>query len=257
MIDIHIHILPGIDDGAQSWEDAMEMAEMAVECGVRILIATSHANIPGCARENEAERYLGRLEQFQRGLERENIPLTVLSGMEIFAAGNFLERLRKGKLLSLNQTRYVLIEFPMNSPASEIYRVILQMEQIGVRPVLAHPERYLCVQKVPAHVYEWYRMGAVIQINKGSVLGRFGRSVQRTVDSLLRHRLVSVAASDAHNPHVRTPDMTNLEEILEERYGCSNLLLFENPKRVLEDRNVIWDQPVPYDYSIRSENEKI
>lgn len=250
MIDLHIHILPGIDDGAQSWDDAVEMAQIAVDSGVRVIAATSHSNLPASIHTEEAQRYFGQLERFRRLLDQEKIPLTVVCGMEIFAEGNFLERLKREKLLTLNHTRYALMEFALHEAASEIYRVLAEVKKEGFYPVLAHPERYLCVQKVPAHVYEWYQMGTVIQINKGSVLGRFGRKVQRTVESLLRHRLAAVAASDAHSPVIRTPDMGELQRILSQEYGegCSRLLLSENPRRILENKKVLWDRPIPYDY---------
>lgn len=251
MIDLHLHILPGIDDGAQSWDDAAEMAQIAVESGVRAAAATSHSNLPegGCAQE--AQRYFQALERFRRLLDQERIPLTVVCGMEIFAQGNFLERLKRGELLSLNHTQYILIEFPLQEEAFAIYRALAEAIKEGWRPVVAHPERYACVQKVPAHVYEWYRMGAVIQINKGSVLGRFGKTAQRTAESLLRHRLAAVAASDAHSPIIRTPELGGLKSELSQRYGeaCAQLLLSENPRRILENKKVIWDRPVPYDYS--------
>ncbi|HIS26169.1 MAG TPA: hypothetical protein IAA57_04585 [Candidatus Pullilachnospira intestinigallinarum] len=253
MTDLHIHILPGLDDGADSWEDALEMAQMAVESGVEIMAATSHANLPEGNRKQyrESERYLGVLEQFQKLLAREKIPLRVCGGMEIFAVGDYLERLLKGELLTLNQTSYVLAEFPMDCQAAMIYRAVQQMEQAGYRPVLAHPERYLCVQQVPAHVYEWYTMGAVIQMNKGSLLGRFGERSRRTADSLLRHGLVCAAASDAHRPYIRTPRLEELWETLADRYGerTAWLLLEENPARILAGRSIRKEQPLPYDYS--------
>ncbi len=252
MTDLHIHILPGLDDGASSWEDALEMAQMAVESGVRMLAATSHANLPGEERRpGKTQRYFAQLERFRKLLEQEDIPLKVSGGMEIFAGGDYLERLRRGELLSLNQTSYVLVEFPMDCQASAIYRAVQDSERAGYRPVLAHPERYHCVQRVPAHVYEWYGMGAVIQMNKGSLLGRFGERVRRTSDSLLRHRLVCVAASDAHSSYVRTPHMAELWEELEDKYGhrAAWLLLEENPSRILAGKDIRREKPVPYDYS--------
>lgn len=251
MIDLHIHILPGIDDGAQSWDDAVEMAEMAAESGVDTVAATVHSNLPGKPDPREAALYLKQLKEFRQILEEEKIPLTVLPGMEIFAGEEFLKRLQKGQLLSLNQTRYVLMEFPMDVPAAEIYRILFETTEAGYLPVLAHPERYFCVQKVPAHVYEWYQMGIVIQINKGSILGRFGKKVQRTADSLLRHKIVTVAASDAHSPYIRTPDMVELKEVLRENYGESvrQRLLTENPRRILRGEKTLRTNPVPYDYS--------
>lgn len=255
MIDIHIHILPGLDDGAESWDEAMEMAEMAVESGIQVLAATSHANLPnpqpvsGTGME-ERERYLRQLETFRQLLKKEKLPLKVCRGMEIFGPDQAVKRLKRKELLTLNGTGYCLIEFALDVEAHAVYRTVLELKAAGYAPVIAHPERYLCVQRVPAHVFEWYRMGAVIQVNKGSVLGRFGSRAEKTADSLLRHRLVAAAASDAHSPYRRTPGMEQLRQVLAARYGdhCPRLLLQENPARILLGKKVVWENPLGYDY---------
>ncbi len=253
MIDLHAHILPGLDDGSGSVEDSLEMAQLALESGVTAIAATPHANLPGSERKDERRLCLEQLEEFREQLSGEGIGLTVRSGMEIFAAGSYLERLKAGELLTLARTRYVLIEFPMNIPALTVYRETDRVLAEGYLPVLAHPERYECIQRVPAHVQEWRLMGAVIQMNKGSILGSFGRSVQRTAESLLRHRLVDIAASDAHSPVRRTTEMSRLAGRLEELGGeaCARILLTENPGRMLAGKKVLREPAVPYDYSRR------
>lgn len=251
MIDLHIHILPGLDDGAESWEDALEMAEIAVESRTECLAATIHSNLPGNHPPGLKDSYLMRLSRFRMLLQAENIPLSVCPGMEIFVREGFLEKLKAGELLTLNGTHYPLLEFDMAAPAFEIYQALDHVLEAGFLPVIAHPERYRCIQRVPAHVYEWYRMGAVIQLNKGSILGSFGGKVRRTADTLLRHRLAAVVASDAHSSVVRTPRMKELWEYLADRFGqeCPRLLLEENPGRILRGERVIWRQPAGYDYS--------
>lgn len=248
MIDLHAHILPGLDDGASGWEEAAEMAQMAAASGIEVMAATSHSNLPGMHTSGWAQKYEKRLEEFRELLRTRRIPLKAAAGMEIFASDDVTEKLRGGELLTLNETCYVLIEFAMDVPAFYIYQIMDRLLSQDYVPVLAHPERYHCVQKVRSHVYEWYQMGAVIQINKGSVLGRFGVKVQETADSILRHRLAAVAASDAHSPFYRTPAMEQLREVLERRYGsaCPWLLMEENPRRILKGEKIVWDEPVPY-----------
>lgn len=238
MVDLHIHILPGLDDGARSWDEALEMAEMAAESGVTALAATIHANLP-YQKQGDRERlftYREQLRYFRQLLEQEKIPLTVYSGMEIFVQGNnFVEKIKKGTVLTLNHTPYVLIEFPMDVAAAGIYRAVFSLLDAHLIPVLAHPERYDCVCRVPDHVYEWFKLGAVIQMNKGSILGRFGPAVMETAYFLLQNNLVSVVASDAHRPYTRTPDMTEVCDVLSSRYGRERAvrLLSENPRRIL------------------------
>lgn len=251
MIDIHAHILPDMDDGARSWEEAAEMAETAAESGTHTLAATVHANLPGMDNHGRLELYARKLERFQRLLRQEQIPLTVCSGMEVFADASFPKDFCPGDFLTLNGSPYLLVEFSMDESAAQIYRVLDGLLERGCLPVIAHPERYECVQAVPAHVYEWYQMGAVIQLNKGSLLGRFGSRIRRTAESLLRHRLVMAVASDAHRADIRTTDLSGAAEILREEYGreTAYLLLEENPGRILQGRALVRQEAVPYNYA--------
>ena len=111
MIDIHTHILPGLDDGARDMDDSLEMAVIAVQSGVHALAATSHANTGGFFSEYSVEEYMKRLSDFRRELDREAIPLTVLSGMEIFMTHEVPDMIREERLLPLNETDYFLMEF--------------------------------------------------------------------------------------------------------------------------------------------------
>ena len=125
------------------------------------------------------------------------------------------------------------------------------LKETGLTPVIAHPERYLCIQRVPAHAYEWYQMGAVLQIDQGSVLGRFGSGAGDAARLLLRHRLAGAAASDAHRSYTRAPRLSQLWEILADEYGkdCPALLLRENPARILQGKPVFRRQPLPFEYA--------
>ena len=241
MIDLHTHILPGMDDGAKSWEDALEMAQTAAETGTKVLAATCHGNYPGWDGKGGPQRYRERLEKFREMLRKEEIPLQVVEGMEIFASDGVVEGLKRGNLLTINRTDYVLVEFALDVRAYDVYRILNRLLEAGYRPILAHPERYLAAQRTPEHLYEWDGMGAVIQVNKGSVLGGFGEGALRTADYILRRRLACVAASDAHSPIRRTTSMEEFGRVLARRYGevCPWLLLEENPRRILEGKNVI------------------
>lgn len=253
MVDLHTHILSGLDDGADSWDTALDMARMAAASGTRVLAATSHGNLPDWPRSQAGEyakRYGRAFEHLQTLLREENIPLTLTTGMEIFLREDHsvLELLKEGSLLPINGTRYLLVENSLDAPAYFIYRSLDKLLEQGYTPVLAHPERYVCVQNVPAHIFEWYQMGVLIQINKGSVFGRFGRAAQDAADRILRHRLAAIAASDAHSSLYRTTSMSSFWDLLSSRYGsaCPKLLLEENPGRILKNQNVIWENPIPF-----------
>lgn len=248
MIDLHIHILPGIDDGSPDLEESVEMAQIAADCGTRVIVATPHCNMTHMYENTYSADYRRRFSYLKQALAEAEPSVQLLEGMEIFCVGDVAGKLRSGELICLNHTRYPLVEFDFEAEEFEITDQLERLLNAGYTPVLAHPERYRCVSRNLGAVYQWYQMGVVIQINKGSVPGGFGRRVQRTVDAILRHRLAAVAASDAHSCEIRTPDLSRLQEVLDWEYGdgCSWLLLEENPSRILQDREVLWDNPIPF-----------
>ena len=181
--------------------------------------------------------------RLQQALQEEGIPLTLHLGMEIFASEDLCEKIQAGALLSLNRSRYYLVEFAFDEAPEFIGDILDGMLSVGAIPVIAHPERYFCVQDSPELLYEFREMGAVLQMNKGSVFGRFGKEAERTAQYLLENRLAGCAASDAHRANYRTPDMRPIREFLSEWYGESyaELLLKVNPRRILENRPVLYE----------------
>lgn len=147
MIDIHTHILPGLDDGARDMEDSLSMAALALKSGVHTLVATSHANTGGFFKEYSIEEYLQRLEAFRKALDEVKLPLRVFSGMEIYMTREVPRMIREGRLLSLNQTGYFLTEFSFGIEQEEMDEMLHDLMELGVTPVIAHPERYRCVQE--------------------------------------------------------------------------------------------------------------
>ena len=233
MTDLHVHILPGVDDGSPNLSTSLEMAEMAAQSGVRILAVTPHANQTGIEGVEdgyvnyESEQLEEQFYRLEREINREHIPISLVRGMEIMSIGPLEKKIRERKLIPLHESRYYLIEVPA----------------MGKIPVLAHPERYFCVQDTPELLYEVREMGAVLQINKGSVFGRFGEEAERTARFLLENRLAGCVASDAHGADYRTTDMRPVRQFLEERYGeaYAQLLVKVNPRRILEDRQIFYE----------------
>ena len=236
MIDIHTHILPGIDDGADSLEEAYEMALMAVRSGMKGLVATPHSNQSGNLWDDERgkqETAFGELEQL---LLREQVPLKLYRGMEIWSSVDMTEKIESGKLITLNQTPYALVEFGFDEEPWWIEAIVDELKGAGLIPIIAHPERYYCVQDDPELLYEWRGRGALAQMNKGSILGRFGRGIERTAEILLRKHLFTCIASDAHHAHIRTTDMRELQYYLQNHYSLieQDRLLRQNPFSILQ-----------------------
>lgn len=181
--------------------------------------------------------------RLEREINREHIPISLVRGMEIMSIGPLGKKIRERKLIPLHESRYYLIEVPFDMAPDGIRKRLLEFPAMGKIPVLAHPERYFCVQDTPELLYEFREMGAVLQINKGSVFGRFGEEAERTARFLLENRLAGCVASDAHGADYRTTDMRPVRQFLEERYGeaYAQLLVKVNPRRILEDRQIFYE----------------
>lgn len=241
MVDLHAHILPGLDDGAESLDDSLRLAELALEGGVDTLVATPHSNQTGMFENDDSQALDHVFRRFQIALANEHLPLKVYLGMEIFASQDMEEKIRCGKLLSLNHSRYYLVEFPFDEEPGMIRHYLEQIFTTGGIPLIAHPERYFCVQDYPTLVYEWLKMGSFTQVNKGSLFGRFGRHSAQTAEVLLQNQLVTCVASDAHSPHVRTTYMGDAKEYLTDQFGDDVMyrLMVDNPGRIVQN----WDIP--------------
>lgn len=248
MIDIHAHILPSVDDGSPSLEDSLEMARLAVESGVEAIVVTPHCNLPDepCIA---AQQLRPRLDALTAALEAEAIPLRLYPGMEIFGTEHTAARLRSGELCPLAASRYPLIEFPFTGFAGEATDILRSVLRIGLRPIIAHPERYRYTQSDPQLLNRWAEMGCLMQVNRGSLLGRFGSHAEALAHSLVGRRFASFVASDAHSPSVRTPWMCDVQTLLREEYSRNTawLLLEQNPRCVLCDMELETDEPIWFD----------
>ena len=235
MIDLHTHILPGVDDGAPDLETSVLMAAVAAESGVTHLVATPHSNQRG-AFENYASPALQvRFDCLCAAVREAGIPLELSLGMEIFGTGDVLQLLHDGRLLTLGGGRYLLIEFGFHEDPLRIERLLDALLADGYWPVVAHPERYYGLQRMPNYLFDWANRGIVLQVNKGSLFGRFGRGAQALAAAMLERGLVGCVASDAHGPDVRTPDLAGAWDYLAERYSeeLARCLLEDNPGRIL------------------------
>lgn len=245
MIDIHAHILPGLDDGAADMDSALAMAAMAVESGVRAIIATPHCNIPGQFDNYRDERLAQAFRTFRDRVKQAGIPVEIWPGMEIFGTPDVPGRMEEKRFITLAGSRYPLVEFPFQGYADRATEVLRGVSALGLRPIVAHPERYGYVQREPAILNLWTEMGCLLQINKGSLLGRFGRTAQHLALGLVDRGFAAFAASDAHSPEVRTTWMGDVRALLEEEFSpeTARLLLEENPARVLADRDIRMEEP--------------
>lgn len=240
MVDIHTHILPGIDDGARNWEDAYRMAAMAADCGVDTIVCTHHANIPELY-QNYDNPYLDDLfEEFKDRLRHGGFPVRVVRGMEIFSTYDVVEKIVDGRLLPINGTNYYLMEFDFYESIDFMEDILMDVLQLGKVPIIAHPERYIPLQEQPEVLYDWMRRGVLSQINRGSLQGRFGVDCQYTAETFMDHNLVTCIASDAHRPDQRTTEMEGIYRLLTKEYSREKAeeLLDRNPRKIVEGRKI-------------------
>ena len=240
MLDIHIHILPGVDDGAQDYEDSVGMAELAWGCGIRTICATPHANQMGRFENFYTPEFSRRFERLEEMLRSHRLPIEVLEGQEIMASDDMIQKIQNGRLISLNDTQYYLVEFPFEVNPDWITDRLEDMLRIGAVPLIAHVERYKCVQYDPGFVYDWIRKGCVTQMNKGSIIGRFGNTVQQACIPLLNYELIHCVSSDAHGAGLRTPWMQDAYDFVARHFDTAyaELLFDENPRRILRGRSI-------------------
>ncbi len=240
MVDIHCHILPGLDDGSDNIEESVRMARLAAEGGTTAIIVTPHSNIPDSYQNYCDNVYIEKFKELNSRLKNENIPLRIYPGHEIFAYGNLVELIKKKKLLTLCNSDYPLIEFSFNEHSESVYEKLRILIKEGFTPIIAHPERYAFVAEDESAPLRLKNMGCLIQINKGSLKGSFGRDAYMVSHSIIRHEIADFVASDAHSPYMRTPYLTdvyeNICDVHSEEYA--NLLFSINPDKVLKNKKI-------------------
>jgi protein-tyrosine phosphatase len=201
IVDIHTHILPGMDDGAQSLEDALAMARVAQESGTSLLVATPHMDFASANTGGASEVVRSRARALTAALESSGIPVRVLPGMETAMDLHLPRLLACGEVLTIGDSgRYVLVELPFQQIPEYAEKVVFELASAGYTPVIAHPERCADVLKDPNRMYRLVRAGAIGQVNAGSLTGAFGRSIGKVAKILLGHGLAHVVASDGHSP---------------------------------------------------------
>lgn len=237
MIDLHCHILPGVDDGSDSPDTSCRMAAMAADSGVRTIFATPHCNTRD-PRKNFRSQELDRaLRRLQAELDRWDIPVRVLPGAEVLIREDMGPLLEEHRLQTLNNSRYLLTEFYFDEAPRFMTRQLAEIAGAGLVPVVAHPERYFAVQDAPELAEDWCRRGWVLQVNKGSILGDLGEAAYDTAALLLRREAVGIIASDAHDAERRNPHMGRLLDQMDRRFPAldPDRLLRRNPLRIVKD----------------------
>jgi protein-tyrosine phosphatase len=246
MFDLHNHCLPGLDDGAQEWEESLAMARMAVSDGIEGVVCTPHWTRGSF--QNTRLRVLETLEEFKRKLEEQNIPLKVYPGAEPRLEFDLIQGIISGEVLTINDTgRFVLVELQTEMVPPNLEKFFWDLEMQGITPILSHPERNLALLRDPAKLYDWAVAGVVSQVTAASLLGTFGTAVQRFTVLLLEHHLAHVIASDSHGLGMRAPKLSDARREASKIVGAesANRMVCETPKRIIEGKAVNSFDPIP------------
>jgi len=204
-VDIHCHLLPDIDDGPKSWDESLAMARMAVADGIGTIIVTPHQL--GSYSHNDGDTIRSRTSQLQRFLDERGVSVRLLPGGDVRIEPDMLARIRRGDVLSLaDKRKHVLLELPheMYFPLDDVLKELRAAAMVGI---LSHPERNQGLLQHPRLLESLVRMGWLMQVTAGSILGTFGPRCQQFAEQMLQRGHVHFVATDAHSPKSRRPLM--------------------------------------------------
>ena len=219
MIDLHTHVLPAVDDGVETEDEAVEFVRVAAQDGVRVIVATPHCR--DGFYQNDRTRVLAEVEHLRDRLARERIDVAIEPGAEVHLCPDLVERVRDGRAPTLSDNRRtLLLELSLSQYPIELENLVFQLRLAGIEVVFAHPERIRYFQDDIARYEAVVHAGAYGQVTTGSILGVFGRTARAFSVELLRKGLVHVIASDAHNVRGRPPGLRVAVSVAEELVGA-------------------------------------
>lgn len=214
MIDIHSHILNDIDDGSKAIEMSINMLKKAELSGTTDIIATPH--FMRGRFEVEYNEVVKRVEKLKEISRENNIDINIYSGQEVYYSRNILEYYNDKLIGTINNTKYMLIELPMlEFNLDEVINTIYELQIRGIKPIIAHPERYKAFIKKPSMINALIKEGMLFQLNGGSITGSFGKDVKKTAIKYLENNIYSFIGSDGHRDKGRDTDMTEALKALE------------------------------------------
>ena len=237
VVDIHCHILPGVDDGAKTSKSTMRMLKIAAEEGTDVIIATPHF-VNGTELEKVVDmkrRYIA----VKRWMAENYPEMQLYLGNELFYSDGIVEALEQKVAMTINNTRYVLVEFPIYAEFAYVRNAVQNLLYAGYIPVIAHVERYEEMHK-KSYIEELVEMGAYIQVNASSVVGKHGFKIKHYVKKLLKADLVHFVGTDAHGSKHRRPEMQECRDYLVKKLGVEDAyrILEENPMCMLRGEEI-------------------
>lgn len=247
MIDIHTHILPGVDDGPITWDDTMTMLKQGIEDGITGIVCTSHVlnKLDAACEKQLIEKY----QELKKRAKEQSLSVELWLGAEIHIQSEFD---LKSPLATLdNNGKYMLVELPLNDIPENAAETIFQLCLDGIVPILAHPERNAIISQRPNWAFEFAQRGLLLQINAGSVTGYFGQRTKRLVYQFIDQGYVHFVASDCHSPKGRTMILSKAYKVIEKKWGkkMAQRLFVENPRKAIAGQKIPVSEYRPMDNS--------
>ena len=238
MVDMHSHIIPGIDDGSKSVDETFKMITEARRAGFTDVILTPHC------LTNHYEPTTGEIilwkNKLQEIINNQKMEINLHSGMEIYISNQMEDLVKDNSILTLADSKYMLVELPLSSTVSFFDYVLYFLQSISVQLILAHPERYKSVQENPELVEDYIDKGALIQCNYGSILGLYGNAAEKTMKTLLKNHQVHFLGSDCHRVKTIYPLIPQAVRRIKRIVGEKEFkkISTENPQKVLKNKEL-------------------
>lgn len=238
MVDLHHHLLPGLDDGAPNLDISIAMARIAATDGITHVVATPHANN---RYTFDPERISRGLAALRSALQAEAISLTIASGCDFHLSyDNMKDAVAHPGKYTVNGSDYLLVELPDYGLSPHLDEAFYELGLAGMKPILTHPERNPTLQRDPRRLADWIRIGLLTQVTTSSVLGQMGRTAERMAHKMLADRWVHFLATDAHDTEARPPRMRAAHDLVAKKYGSeyATRLCTTSPLAVFEGRTL-------------------
>ncbi|MED4694890.1 tyrosine-protein phosphatase [Peribacillus frigoritolerans] len=246
MIDLHCHILPGVDDGSPDMQESMAMAKKAVETGITHLFATPHHLNERYV--NVKDNIIDYVFELNERLQQENIPLSVHPGQELRIHREIFVSLEKGEVLTLGNTdKYLLLELPSGHVPTYTQELIYELLLKGITPIIVHPERNKELIENHNLLFKLVQEGALTQLTSGSIIGLFGKNVKSFSKKIIEHNLSHFIATDAHNIAPRGFTLQEAYETITKTYGIERTFYFkENAEQLIKGQSPSILTPVSF-----------
>jgi protein-tyrosine phosphatase len=235
-IDIHNHILPGLDDGPEYLSESIEMAKIALKNGINKIVASPHHNEYHQPSKNEI---LEETDKLNTELKKQSIPVNIYPGNEVRIAPDIIEKLLDKDILTLADSEYVLLEFPFHNIPIFAANIVYEIINNGWTPILAHCERIYDIQQNPRLVDKYISMGCLLQVNSNSITGELGKTSYKTAIEFLKRGQIDIIASDAHSSYDRVPEFQKALAQISKVTGIdkAEAMVSETPAKIFKNLN--------------------